>query len=125
MLAEGKGEVVGELRGLGLGDAGLVAADRGEAGAGVEVEGGEGMRERMLADVHACEPELLRVRSRLDGEVDAGGDIGEAVTEFVQQCGVMVKVSETSRLRLWMLSTSLGKKGFATSEVMFLRLKRA
>ena len=85
MLAAGKGEIVRELRGLGLSDAGLVAANRGEAGAGAEIEGGKCMSERMLADVHAFEAQLLECARAWNGEIDAGGDIGEAVTKLVQQ----------------------------------------
>ena len=43
------------------------------------------MRERMLADVHAFEPQLLECGRAWNGEIDAGGDIGEAVTKLVQQ----------------------------------------
>src|ERR1700685_2333366 len=85
MLAARKGEIVRELSGLGLGNSGLVAANSSEAGAGAEIEGGKCMRERMLADVHAFETQLLECVRALDGEIDAGGDIGEAVTKLVQQ----------------------------------------
>ena len=53
MLAESVGHVVAELGRLRLSDAGFVPADRRQSGAGAEVEGGKGMRGRMLTDIHA------------------------------------------------------------------------
>src|SRR5271156_1458763 len=99
MLAAREGQIVRELGGLRLSDAGLVTANRGEPGAGVEVERGECVRERMLANVHALEPKLLQCTCAFDGEVDAGGHIGEAITEFVQHVpanGVGVRNQKTA-----------------------------
>ena len=58
VVAERVGDVVGDLRRARLRDACFVAADGREACTGVEVEGGESVGERMLADVYASEIEL-------------------------------------------------------------------
>src|SRR5271156_90824 len=99
MLAAREGQIVRELGGLRLSNAGLVTANRGEPGAGVEIESGECVREWMLADVHVLEPKLLQRTCAFDGEVDAGCDIGEAITEFVQHVlanGVGVRNQQTA-----------------------------
>ena len=114
VASDGDGEVVGELLGLRLGGAGLVAADGCEAGAGVEVEGRKGVGERMLTDVYAGEAEPLESGCAFNGEVDVGGDVGEAVAELIDDArGNGEGICETSRLRLWMESTSLGSSGLA------------
>ena len=58
MLAESVGQVVAELGGLRLRDAGFVPADGRKSGARAEVEGRKRMRGRMLADVHASKVKL-------------------------------------------------------------------
>src|ERR1700693_2635498 len=85
MFAAGKGQIVRELSGLGLSNTCLVAANGGEARTGTEIEGGKCVRKRMLADVHTFKTELLERACAFNGKIDAGGDIGKAITELVQK----------------------------------------
>ena len=126
MFAKRKRHIVAELHRLRLRDARLVPPNRRKARPRAEVERRKRMRRRMLADVHArADPTAAKPLAPSIAKPTLVVTFVKPNRNSFSSLGVIAYVCDTSRLRLWMLSTSFGRNAFAKFDVMFFRLNRA